>query len=58
MLKQMADAIEEGRAVTVPEALTAVENRLKSLNADVQVEQEEYDEVVVIKAMFLNHDYQ
>ena len=57
-VKQMADAIEEGRAVTVPEALTAVENRLKSLNADVQVEQEEYDEVVVIKAMFLNHDYQ
>ena len=58
VLKQMSDAIEEGRAVTVPEALTAVENRLKSLNADVQVEQEEYDEVVVIKAMFLNHDYQ
>ena len=58
VLKQMMDAIEEGRAVTVPEALTAVENRLKSLNADVQVEQEEYDEVVVIKAMFLNHDYQ
>ena len=58
VLKQMMDAVEEGRAVTVPEALTAVENRLKSLNADVQVEQEEYDEVVVIKAMFLNHDYQ
>ena len=58
VLKQMTDAIEEGRAVTVPEALAAVEARLKSLNADVQVEQEEYDEVVVIKAMFLNHDYQ
>ena len=58
VLKQMTDAIEEGRAVTVPEALDAVEARLKSLNADVQVEQEEYDEVVVIKAMFLNHDYQ
>ncbi len=58
VLKQMIDAIEEGRAVTVPEALDAVEARLKSLNADVQVEQEEYDEVVVIKAMFLNHDYQ
>ena len=58
VLKRMTDAIEEGRAVTVPEALTAVENRLKSLNADVQVEQEEYDEVVAIKAMFLNHDYQ
>ena len=58
VLKQMTDAIEEGRAVTVPEALDAVEARLKSLNADVQVEQEEYDEVVVIKAMSLNHDYQ
>ena len=58
VLKQMTDAIEEGRAVTVPEALDAVEARLKSLNADVQVEQEEYDEGVVIKAMFLNHDYQ
>ena len=58
VLKQMTDAIEEGRAVTVPEALDAVEARLKSLSADGQVEQEEYDEVVVIKAMFLNHDYQ
>ena len=58
VLKQMTDAIEEGRAVTVPEALDAVEARLKSLNADVQVEQEEYDEVVAIKAMFLNRDYQ
>ena len=58
VLKQMMDAVEEGRAVTVPEALEAVKARLKSLNADVEVEQEEYDEVVVIKAMFLNHDYQ
>ena len=58
VLKQMTDAIEEGRAATVPEALAAVEKRPQSLNADVQVEQEEYDEVVVIKAMFLNHDYQ
>ena len=58
VLKQMTDAIEEGRAVTVPEALDAVEKRLQALNADVQVEQEEYDEVVVIKAMFLNHAYQ
>ena len=58
VLKQMTDAIEEGRAVTVPEALDAVEKRLQALNADGQVEQEEYDEVVVIKAMFLNHDYQ
>ena len=58
VLKQMTDAVEEGRAVTVPEALEAVKARLKELNADVQVEQEEYDEVVLIKAMFLNHQYQ
>ena len=57
VLKQMMDAIEEGRAVTVSEALEAVKARLKALNADVQVEQEEYDEVVLIKAMFLNHQY-
>ena len=31
---------------------------LKALNADVQVTQEEYDEVVVIKPMFLLSDYQ
>ena len=41
----------------MPEALEAVKARLKALNADVQVEQEEYDEVVCIKAMFLNHQY-
>ena len=58
VLKQMTDAIEEGRAVTVPEALDAVEKRLQALNADVQVEPEEYAEVVVIKAMFLIHEYQ
>ena len=58
VLKQMTDALQEGRAVTLPEALEVVKNRLKEVNADVQVEQEEYDEIVQIKAMFLNHDYQ
>ena len=31
---------------------------LKALNADVQVSQEEYDEVVAIKPMFLVSDYE
>ena len=31
---------------------------IDGLNADVQVSQEEYDEVVAIKPMFLNADYQ
>lgn len=35
-----------------------VKQDLKALNASVQVDQEEYDEVVAIKAMFLNADYQ
>ena len=58
VLKRMIDAVEEGRAVTTAEALDAVKARLQAVNADVQVEQEEYDEIVAIKALFLNHDYQ
>lgn len=58
VIKQMIDALEEGRAFTVPQALDAVKARLKELNADVQVDQDEYDEVVTIKAMFLNHNYE
>ena len=58
VLKRMIDAVEEGQAVTTAEALDAVKAHLQAVNADVQVEQEEYDEIVAIKALFLNHDYQ
>lgn len=58
VLKRMIDAVQEGRAVTVPEALETVKAGLKAVNADVQVEQEEFDEIMQIKALFLNHDYQ
>ena len=58
VLKRMIDAVEEGQAVTTAEALDTVKARLQAVNADVQVEQEEYDEIVAIKALFLNHDYQ
>ena len=30
----------------------------RALNADVEVSQEEYDEVVAIKPLFLNAEYQ
>ena len=40
------------------EALAVVKADLKALNADVQVSQEEYDEVVAIKPMFLVSDYE
>lgn len=47
-----------GAAVTAEQALEVVKADLKALNADVEVSQEEYDEVVAIKPMFLNAEYQ
>lgn len=57
VLRRMIRAIEEGRAVHMPEALEAVKQELKALNSDVEVDQEEYDEVVAVKPMFLNENY-
>lgn len=57
VLRRMIRAVEEGKAVHIPEALEAVKQDLKALNADVEVDQEEYDEVVTIKPMFLNENY-
>ena len=53
----MVRVLREGRAQSVEEALDAVKADLRALNADVQVEQEEYDEVVAVKPMFLLCDY-
>ena len=58
VLDRMIRVIREGRAQTAPEALAQVKEDLKALTADVQVEQEEYDEVVAIKPMFLLQEYQ
>jgi hypothetical protein len=58
VIKRMIDIIEEGRAVEVDEALAVLKNDLRALNSSVAVEQEEYDEVVTIKPMFLVRDYQ
>ena len=46
------------RAVTAEQALDVVKDDLRALNADVEVSQEEYDEVVAIKPLFLNAEYQ
>ena len=56
--KRMVRILREGRAQSVEEALDVLKSDLKALTADVQVEQEEYDEVVVIKPLFLVSDYQ
>ena len=58
VLARMIRILREGRAQTKEEALEVLKADLKALNADVQVEQEEYEEVVTIKPMFLLSDYE
>ena len=58
VLTRMIRIIREGRAQTAAEALEVLKKDLQALNSSVQVEQEEYDEVVCIKPMFLVSDYQ
>lgn len=58
VLERMIRILREGRAQTVDEALEVLKNDLRAMNSSVQVEQEEYDEVVCIKPMFLLCDYQ
>ena len=58
VLRRMQRVILDGRAVTAEQALAVVKDDLKALNADVQVSQEEYDEVVASKQMSLNAGYQ
>lgn len=56
-LARMQRAVEEGQADTLPEAYEALKAGLKALNNTVTVSQEEYDEVVAIKPMFLVENY-
>ncbi len=58
VLERMIRVIREGRAQTKEQALDVVKEDLKKLNKTVKVSQEEYDEVVAIKPMFLVSDYQ
>lgn len=58
VLDRMIRIIREGRAQTAAEALEVLKEDLRAMNSSVQVEQEEYDEVVCIKPMFLLCDYQ
>ena len=57
VLERMIRSIREGRAKTCEEALEVVKEDLRKLNHSVKVSQEEYDEVVVVKPMFLVSDY-
>lgn len=57
VIARMIRAIEEGRANGESSALEDVKRGLQRLNSSVEVDQEEYDEVVAVKAMFLNAEY-
>ncbi len=57
VLRRMQQAIADGHAMNVMEALAVVKADLQTMNADMQVSQEEYAEISAIKPMFLNADY-
>lgn len=56
-IARMIRIIREGRAVSEEQALAVLKEDLKAMNSSVQVEQRDYDEVIVIKPMFLVCDY-
>lgn len=58
VLERMIRIIREGRAQSVDKAFELMKKDLKALNSSVQVEQEEYDEVVLIKPIFLLCNYE
>lgn len=58
VLDRMIRILREGRALSADGALTVLKSDLRSLNSSVQVEQEEYDEVVQIKPIFLLCNYE
>ena len=57
VLDRMIRILREGRAQSADEALEVLKKDLQELNSSVQVEQEEYDEVVQIKPIFLLCEY-
>ncbi len=56
-LTRMIRIIREGRAKDAQSALEVLKEDLQLLNADVQVDQSEFDEIMAIKPMFLVENY-
>ncbi|MBQ6361126.1 MAG: ATPase P [Lachnospiraceae bacterium] len=57
VLERMRRAVRDGRADDAGPALEIVKSDLRALNSSVTVSQEEHDEVVEIKPLFLVCDY-
>lgn len=58
VLRWMIDILAENRAQSVPQALKQLKIDLKKLNANVTVDQDQFDEIMAIKPLFLVHDYE
>lgn len=58
VLRWMIDILAENRAQTVSQALNQLKIDLKKLNADVTVDQDQFEEIMAIKPLFLVHDYE
>ena len=58
VLRWMIDILAENRAQTVPQALNQLKIDLKKLNANVTVDQDQFEEIMAIKPLFLVRDYE
>lgn len=58
VLERMIRVLREGRAKSTEQAYSTMKKELKALNSSVKVSQQEHDEVVAIKPLFLVCDYQ
>lgn len=56
-LERMIRVVKDGAAQDASEALRQMMKELRRLNADVEVEQEEYDEIIAVKPMFLAEEW-
>ena len=57
VLERMIRVLREGRAKDVPGAYSVMKKDLKALNSSVKVTQQEHDEVVAVKPLFLVCEY-
>ena len=58
VLKRIKDILLQGRSETISESLGILKSDLKALNSSVSVEQEEYEEIMAIKPIFLVMNYE
>lgn len=57
IIKRLIDILAEGRAESISAALDILKADLRALNHSVTVDQEEYEEIIAIKPLFLIMDY-